>query len=83
MKITDLMTVLHHQITTLEHLEVEVVAHPEVKDLDIHKKVQRIRTLHKLLDQCTIPRTGILHTNHHLLQLEVINVSNVRLKKTP
>ena len=73
MMIMVLTTVLRLQITTLAPLVVEVV-HQVGRARDIHKKVQQIRILLKLLDQCIIPRMDILRTNHHLLQLEVTNV---------
>ena len=74
MKTMDLMIAHHLQIITQELLEEEV-EHLADKGLGIHKKVQRILTLHKLLARYTIPRTVILHTSHHLLRLGVTNVS--------
>ena len=73
MMIMVLTTVLRLQITTLAPLVVEVV-HQVGRGRDIHKKVQQIRILLKLLDQCIILRMDILRTNHHPLQPEVTNV---------
>ena len=71
----DLMIVPRHQITILEHLVAEEVERQEVKAQDILKKARRILILHKLLDQYTILKMGILHTNLRLHRQEAINVS--------
>ena len=75
MRITDLMIVHHLQIITQGPL-VEEVEHQVAKDLDIHKKVQRIPTLRKLLGPYTTLKMDILHTSHRLHPQAVTSVSN-------
>lgn len=76
MRITGLMIVHHLQIIIPEPL-AEEVEHQVDKDLGIHKKVQRIPTLHKRLGPYITPKTVILHTSHRPLRQGVTSVSNL------